>query len=173
MALWFLKQIHALIKSLHSHESPNQLAAGFVVGSFIGWMPFNILITPFFFILLYMLNVNAGFGLLGAAIITLFSFLIDPFAGYIGEWLLNHAALQPLWTMLYNIPIVPYTSFNNTVMLGSLVMAILLAVPLFFLIRWGVIRYRLSWQARVETWKIVRIIQTSKAVGWWMKVKNL
>ncbi len=172
MSLWILKQLHQLIKSLHSNESPSQLAAGFVLGSFIGWVPFNVLYSMVFFILLYVLNVNAGFGLLAVAVITLFSFLLDPFAGILGSAVLNTPALKGLWTLLYNLPIIPFTNFNNTVMLGSFLWACILALPLYFLTKWMVIRYRASWKTKVETWKVVRWIQASKAVGWWTKLRN-
>ena len=35
--------------------------------------------------------------------------------------------LRPLWIAVYNRPLVPYTTFNNTVLLGSVVSRLVLA----------------------------------------------
>ena len=48
--------------------------------------------------------------------------------------LLTAPSLRPLWTTCYNMPLVPYTNFNNTVVLESLVGWLVLVVPIYL---WG------------------------------------
>ena len=167
MWFWLFSQIQSLIESLHSKDSPRQLALGAAIGSLGGWVPFNILYTPFIFLLLYLLNVNPGMGLLVMVLTSIFGFLLDPWAGLVGHWLLVDVDfIKPLWRMLFNIPVVPYTRFNNTVMLGSVIFALLLFFPVYFLTKWGVGRYRTKWKDDLEKMKIVKWLKHTKALGW-------
>ncbi len=63
---------------------------------------------------------------------------------------------------MYNMPIVPLTNFNNTVVLGSLVFALLAAVPLFLLLRWAVARYRVTLGERVRQSRFYKAVTASK-----------
>jgi uncharacterized protein (TIGR03546 family) len=60
------------------------------------------------------------------------------------------------------MPIVPLTNFNNTVVLGSLVFALLFFVPLFLLTRWAVTRYRATIGERVRQSRWYRAVTASK-----------
>ena len=57
----------------------------------------------------------------------------------------------------------PLTNFNNTVVLGSVVFAIALAVPLFFALRLGVVRYRATIGERVRQSRFYKAVMASKA----------
>ena len=70
--------------------------------------------------------------MLGWALFVPVGFLLDPVFHRIGASLLQAPSLRPLWTAMYNTPLVPYTNFNNTVVLGSFVGWLVLAVPIFF-----------------------------------------
>jgi uncharacterized protein (TIGR03546 family) len=67
-----------------------------------------------------------------------------------------------MWTSLYNTPIVPLTNFNNTVVLGSLVFALLAFLPLFLAARYGVTRYRATVGERVRQSKWYRALTATK-----------
>ena len=62
---------------------------------------------------------------------------------------------------MYNT-LVPYTNFNNTVVLGSVVGWLALAVPIFAA-RWAVARYRATIGERVQRSKFYQAITASKA----------
>ena len=64
---------------------------------------------------------------------------------------------------MYNTPLVPYTNFNNTVVLGSVVGWLALAVPIFFAARWAVARYPATIGERVQRSKFYQAITASKA----------
>jgi uncharacterized protein (TIGR03546 family) len=73
------------------------------------------------FALLLLLNASFAGGMLGWALFVLVGFVLDPVFHRIGHRLLQSAALRPVRESCYNTPLVPYTNFNNTVMLGSVV----------------------------------------------------
>ncbi|MGH7605954.1 MAG: TIGR03546 family protein [Gemmatimonadales bacterium] len=158
-----IKLIQSLVKALHSEGTPGQLAAGIALGAIIGLTPLVNLHNAVVFALLVLLNVSFAGGLLGWALFVPIGFLLDPLFDWIGRTLLLDVPfLTPLWTSLYNMPFVPLTNFNNTVVLGSLVFALLLVVPLFFTARWAVTRYRATVGERVRRSKWYRAVTASK-----------
>ena len=70
--------------------------------------------------------------MLGWALFVPLGFMLDPVFHAIGLGLLQAPSLRELWTSMYNTPLVPYTNFNNTIVLGSVVGWLALAVPIFF-----------------------------------------
>ena len=158
-----IKLIQSLFGALHSEGTPGQLAAGIVLGSFLGLTPLINLHNAIIFAALVLLNVSFAGGMLGWALFVPIGFLLDPLFDWIGHQLLLAASLRGLWTSFYNMPIVPLTNFNNTVVLGSFVFAVLFAVPLFLLTRWAVVRYRVTVGERVKRSKFYRALRASKA----------
>jgi len=157
-----IKLIQSLFGALHSEGTPGQLAAGIVLGAFLGLTPLFNLHNAAVFALLVLLNVSFAGGLLGWALFVPVGFLLDPLFDWIGHSLLLAPSLRGLWTSMYNMPIVPLTNFNNTVVLGSLVFALLSAVPLFLLLRWAVARYRVTVGERVRQSKFYKAVTASK-----------
>ena len=71
---------------------------------------------------------------MAAATILVVSFLstfLDPVTNGLGRWLLTMPSLHGFWTHLYNMPVMPWTDFNNTVVLGSLAVGIGLVYPVY------------------------------------------
>ena len=158
-----LKLIQSLVGALHSEGTPGQLAAGIVLGSFLGLTPLMNIHNAVIFALLVLLNVSFAGGMLGWALFVPIGFLLDPLFDWIGHGLLLAPSLRPMWTSLYNMPIMPLTNFNNTVVLGSLVFALVFAIPLFFALRLAVARYRETVGARVRQSRFYKALTASKA----------
>ena len=157
-----IKLIQSLVGALHSEGTPGQLAAGIVLGSFLGLTPLLNLHNALIFALLVLLNVSFAGGMLGWALFIPIGFLLDPLFDWIGHSLLLAPSLRGLWTSFYNTPIIPLTNFNNTVVLGSVVFAVLFAVPLFLATRVAVVRYRATIGERVRQSKWYRTVMASK-----------
>lgn len=161
--LALVKLIQSLVGALHSEGTPGQLAAGIVLGSFLGLTPLINLHNALILAALMLLNVSFAGGMLGWAVFVPIGFLLDPLFDWIGHQLLFAESLRGLWTSLYNMPIVPLTNFNNTVVLGSVVFAVLFALPLFFATRFGVARYRATIGERVRRSRFYKTVMASKA----------
>ena len=158
-----LKLIQSLIKALHSEGTPGQLAAGLALGAILGLTPLWNLHNAVVFALIILLNVSFPGAMVGWALFVPVGFLLDPAFDWIGRTLLLETpALRPLWTALYNAPVVPLTNFNNTVVLGSLSFASVLWLPLFFASRWGVGRYRATVAERLKRSALYRMVTASK-----------
>ena len=92
----------------------------------------------------------------------------------LGRILLTQVAfLRPIWTYLYNMPIAPLTRFYNTVVMGSSVSALLLFYPVYLGFKQVVHLYRSHLQARVERWRIMKLIKANSLYQWYHKIRSL
>src|ERR671916_540179 len=165
--LTLLKLIQSIIKTLHSEGTPGQVAAGIAIGSVLGLTPILNLHNLVIFSLVVLLNVSFGGAMLGWALFVPVGFLLDPLFHAIGLELLQAQSLRSLWTTLTNTPVMPYTNFNNTVVLGSFVGWVVLAVPIFFAARFGVARYRATIGARVKQSRFYKAVTASQVYNWY------
>ena len=162
-----LKLIQSIIKTLHSDGTPGQVGAGIALGAALGLTPLVELHNLIVFSLIVLLNVSFGGGMLGWALFVPLGFILDPVFDRIGASLLLAPSLRPLWTSMYNTPLVPYTNFNNTVVLGSVVAWLVLLVPIYFGAKHGVARYRATIGERVRQSKLYKAITASQVYNWY------
>ena len=165
--LTLLKLIQSIIKTLHSDGTPGQVAAGIALGSALGLTPLVNVHNLLIFSLIVILNVSFGGGMLGWMLFVPVGFLLDPVFHSIGLQLLEAPSLRAMWTDWYNTPLLPYTNFNNTVVLGSVVGWAVLAVPIYFAAKWGIIRYRATIGERVRQSKFYKAITASQVYNWY------
>ncbi len=161
--LTILKLFQSLFKTLHSDGTPGQVAAGIMLGAGIGLTPLLSAHNLVLFAAIVLLNVSFGGGMLGLALFTPFGFILDPLFDRVGLALLRHPALTGLWTDWYNIPLVPYTNFNNSVTLGGFVCWLVFTIPIYFTARAAISRYRATYGARVMNSRFMKGLKASKA----------
>ena len=161
--LTIVKLLQSLFQTLHSEGSPRQVAAGMMLGAGIGLTPLLSAHNLVLFAAIVLLNVSFGGGMLGLALFTPVGFLLDPLFDRVGLALLDAPALRGLWTDWYNIPLVPYTNFNNSVTLGSFVVWVVATVPIYFLSKRGIAHYRATYGARVLNSRFMKGLKASKA----------
>jgi len=162
-----LKLLQSIIKTLHSEGTPGQVALGMAFGSVLGLTPLMNVHNLLIFSLIVILNVSFGGAMLGWALFVPFGFILDPVFHRIGLALLEAPGLRGMWTAWYNTPLVPYTNFNNTVVLGSVVGWVVLTVPIFFAARYGVAKYRATIGQRVRQSRLYQAVTASRAYNWY------
>ena len=160
--LGLLKLIQSIIKTLHSAGTPGQVAAGVALGSALGLTPLMNVHNLVIFSFLVLLNVSFGGGMLGWMLFVPVGFLLDPLFHVVGLRLLEEPSLRPLWTSWTNTPLLPFTNFNNSVVLGSFVSWVVLAVPIFFAARYAVARYRATVGERVRQSRWYKAVTASQ-----------
>lgn len=160
--LTLVKLLQSLFQTLHSEGSPRQVAAGVMLGAGIGLTPLLSAHNLVLFAAIVLLNVSFGGGMLGMALFTPLGFLLDPLFDRVGLALLGVPGLRGLWTGWYNIPLVPYTNFNNSVTLGSFVVWLAAAVPIYLLSKRGIAHYRATYGARVLNSRFMKGLKASK-----------
>jgi uncharacterized protein (TIGR03546 family) len=159
----FLKLLQSLIKTLNSEGTPGQIAAGLALGAAFGLTPLVNVHNLVVLVLAMVLNVSFGGVLLGWTLFVPLGFALDPLFDRVGAALLGAPGLQGFWTSLFNTPGIPLTNFNNTVVLGSVVGWLALWLPVYFLARWLVVRYRATIYERLKKTRAFKALGASKA----------
>ena len=161
--LTLLKLLRSLMKTLHSDGSPAQLALGIALGAALGLTPIANAHNLVILLLLAVLNVSFAAGMLAWAVFVPIGFMLDPIFDRVGKWLLlDVGALRSLWTTWDNVPGLALTNFNNSVVLGSLVVWLALFVPLYYAARFGVLRYRATIGERIMKSKYYKLLEASQ-----------
>jgi len=156
----WVKKILAILKS---ELSPNQIAFAFALGSFAGLPPLGIhLFIPFTLALLVRCSFRSF--LISMGLFKLLSLALAPVSYQIGRWLLDTSrGLDSFWRWLTHLPVLAPMGYERYLLLGSLVLAWSLFVPLFLLIRLLVLRYRESFAQWVSSWGISKRLREK---GW-------
>jgi uncharacterized protein (TIGR03546 family) len=168
-----LKQIFAFLKLLNSDTGTNQLASGLAIGIVLGFSPFLSLQTFLVLFLILFFRVQIGAAFLSAFFFKFIAYLIDPVSDTLGRTLLESAALRPTWTLLYNMPIIPLTRFNNSIVMGSGVLGFILAIPFFFIFKKLIIKYRETVVARFKQTKVWKAMQATSLYKWYATYSSL
>jgi len=161
--MFWLKYIQSLFKTLNQDVSPNEIAAGVMLGAMMGLLPKFNLLSLFIWVCILMFRVNFGMATASIVIFAIVGSITDPLAERMGFYLLTGVpALQGLWVTLYNTPIIPFSSFNNTLVMGNLALGLIIAIPVFFGARRFVVDYRTHLKAKIMQWRVMQALQASK-----------
>lgn len=160
--LFWVNWIKGLIHAFNADTSPNQTAGAFCLGATIGLIPKGNLSALIMFLITWIFRVNLGVAALAIGVFSLVGYATDPFTEKLGFYLLSGIpALQGLWTTLYNLPVVPYFAFNNTLVMGNLATGILLSIPLFFLSRRLIVIYHTRYRQKVMDSRFMQLVKAS------------
>ncbi len=127
--------IRSLLRRTSSCNRPWQLSAALALGLLCGLLPKASLLFCGLALLCCCLPIHLP---LAACTCFLLSFLAGPLtetAGRAGLWSLTHSSLADIWTSLDALPWLPWVGLNNSVVHGSLLIGLGLALPVFFLTR--------------------------------------
>lgn len=163
--MFFLKPIRLFFKALTTDNTPKQMALGLALGIAIGLVPKGNLIAIVLMVILGALRVNLGVGILTAFCISWLGIWLDPLTHQLGSFLLQHHKLRPFWTEAYNLPVVPWTKFNNTVVLGSTCAGMMLLLPVYWLSTPLFAKYTPNWADRLQRYKIVQVLWGTEITG--------
>jgi len=135
---FFLK----LFKALNSAQTPWQVTLAIVLGMIIGLTPLSGIQTVLLVFLPFLLNIHLGLFFMASAFFAGIGYLFDPWFEHIGFALLISEGLSGVWTALYNNGLTRLSYFNNTLVLGSTIVSLVLALPLYLLLGWLISKYR-------------------------------
>lgn len=130
----FLKTAWNSFRStVRGFDSPRQLALGITLGMMVGLIPKDSLLPYAIGVIALLTTANIlciafaaiGFGCLSPT--------LDPVSHQLGIWILTFEPMESTWSTLFQLPFVPWTRFENTVVMGSLCLGILLAIPIYLI----------------------------------------
>lgn len=164
-----LKQIFQLLKLLNSETGTYQIAAGISFGFVLGMTPAFSLQTVLVFLILLFFRVQIGAAFLAAFFFKFVAYLLDPVFHSVGAAVLGTESLKPLFTSLYNMPVVPWTRFYNTIVMGSGVLSFALTPVVFFLSLYLVGKYRKNVYEKFKQTKFFKALKATSIYKWYMK----
>lgn len=168
-----LKQLFGLIKLLNSETGTNQIATGIAAGFVLGMTPFFSLQSIFIFACLFLFRIQVGAAFLSAFFFAFVAYILDPVFHSVGVMALEAPSLQGLYTTLYNMPIVPMTRFNNTIVMGSGIVSLLLTPIIFWLSRGLVVKYRVAVVQTVKQTRFWKALQATSLYKWYYSYDKL
>ncbi len=164
-----LKQLFAFIKLLNSDTGTISLAMGMTCGFILGMTPTLSLHSLLVFLILFFFRIQIGAAFIAAFFFKFVAFLLDPVFHSVGSTVLEMNSLQGLFTTLYNMPIIPFTRFNNSIVMGSAVVTFILSPFVFILSQYFIKKYREIFVARFKETKIWKAIEATKFYQWYYK----
>ena len=157
-----LKAIAKLLKALNSETDPGQISLALCFSMIAGLTPFLSLHNLLILCLVLMLRVNLSTFILGLLFFSGIAYLLDPLFHWIGLAVLTAPPLEGLWTALYNCTLCRFERFNNSIVMGSLLVSLLLFVPLYLISRAAILQYREHLLAWVRRTRVMQVLKASK-----------
>lgn len=176
-----IKFLTNIFNSLNSNSNPGEIAHAICCGMILGFMPKTNALWYILFFLFCFLRINKACYLLFTFLFSMITPFIDPIFHKIGFAILSHEPLIPIYIKMLEIPYLPLTKFNNTIVMGSLTCGILLYIPIYILSRLIVHLWRRVIRQTVVNSKFVKgltklpliskFISVSKELAKWKKMK--
>ena len=154
--------IFSFFKELNSATNKNMIALALVLGLISGFLPTFTAINYLIFLFVLIFRIPIGLYTASFAVFSLFSYLFDPVFNKIGYIILTSSFLKPLWTMLYNTPLMRWSGYNNTLVMGSLVCGIIVGGIFYFIIIKSIDKYRKTIFPKIKNIKFLSWIVPSE-----------
>ncbi|MEN1681258.1 MAG: TIGR03546 family protein [Planctomycetota bacterium] len=151
-----VRPLRGAVWVITANDSSRQIAAGVALGMMLGLVPKGNLIALALGVLLCALRVNKTAGVMAAAAFSAVSVALDTFTHRLGAHLLKVESLQGFYAWLYDQPLGPWIGFNNTVVLGSLVLGVYLAYPCYVAAESLLARIQAPIAAWIKRFKLAR-----------------
>ena len=130
---WLFYPVRYFYKIFAHDDSPRQLALGVAFGLMIGILPKENLIAFGLSVFVFAFRVNLGAALCTGFLASLATPVVDPVSHGIGTRLLSNQLVYTTVERGYELPIVSWTSLNNTVVIGGFLLGIALFYPAYHL----------------------------------------
>ena len=131
MLIFFMKLLSSIRKAIAGRKHPHQLAWAFAFGLLLGIIPHGNLLALAVLVVVLTLKVNHAMAGLTAIGVSFAASRLDPYSHQIGDLVLSHPDAQGYAASAWQLPLMPWTDLNNTVVLGSLLIGLAALIPAF------------------------------------------
>ena len=168
-----LKALARILKVLNSETEPSQISLAFCLALITGFTPLWSLHNLIVVLLALIIRVNLSTFIVGTVFLSGVTYLLDPIFSWIGVIVLTAGPLESFWTGVYNIPLFRLAKFNNSIVMGSLLVSLALFLPALILTNLAIRSYRehvLQWVRKsrvVEALTASRFYSLYESVSGW------
>lgn len=131
MILWTLKLISTARRAIAGRKYPHQLAWAVAFGILLGVVPHGNLLAIGLLLMVLSLKINHAMAALTAVGATCLATKLDPFSHRVGDYVLTHPSVNEAAVTVWQLPLVPWTDLNNTVVMGSFLLGVGALIPVF------------------------------------------
>ena len=153
------------LKAINSDDSSWQISLALCLGMFVGLTPFLAVHNMFLLLLVVIVRVNLSVFSLSLGFFSGVAYVVDPMSEGFGFWLLHIEDLQSFWTAMYQISFWRLLQFNNSLMLGSLCLCLLLAPGVFIGTKILIEQYRLTIMSWVQRRRLIVWLRSSRVLS--------
>ncbi|MFI3257774.1 MAG: TIGR03546 family protein [Spirochaetales bacterium] len=145
-----------LLKTLNGNGHPGEIAHATSCGLLLGFLPKDNLLWYVIFLLFLFLRINKGAFFLFILLGSFLTMFFDPLFDSIGYTVLKIPDIAPFMASFLNIPFMAFTKLNNSVVVGSLLCALAVYIPLYFFSRGFVYIWRKTLSPMLSNNKLVK-----------------
>ena len=157
-----LRATAKLLTVLNSEAEPGQISLALAFSLIVGFTPLWSLHNLLVLLIVLLLRVNLSAFLLGTALFSGVAYLLDPLFHRIGLAVLMAPSLEGLWTSLYNSTLWRIERFNNSIVMGSLLVSLALFVPTVLAFNWAIRKYRERVLAKMKQLRVVQALTATR-----------
>jgi len=151
-----------LFQALNSESSSRQIALAIALGFWFGLAPIASLHNLVILFVALFIRVHLSSFILSATFFSGLGYIFSFALTGLGESLLTSSSLSGVFASLYQFDWFKLAHLHHTYTLGAFVFGIFMLVPMYFLSLRLVEKYRESFMATLERYKVVRALKASK-----------
>lgn len=151
-----------LLQALNSESSTRQIAMAIVLALVFALSPVVSLQAFMVLFIVLFIRVNLASFLVAATLFEGINLALSHFSVSIGEWLLTSSATKAMFNGLYQFDWFKLGQWHHTYNLGSLVLGLILAIPVYFIAKHLVEKYREHVKAYFEQLALVKALKASR-----------
>lgn len=170
---FLFKQIFSFLKLLNSDTGSNQIASGIACGLILGFAPALSIQTFFVIAVIFLFRIQIGAAMIFAFFFSFVAWLVDPISHELGMTVLEMESLRPLFTEMYNMPLIPFTKFYNSIAMGSAIVSLALAPFVFVGSKILIQKYRDTVVARFKETKLWKAVKATSFYSFYAKYDEL
>jgi uncharacterized protein (TIGR03546 family) len=133
MIIFIMKLLSSVRKAIAGRKYPHQLAWAVAFGLLLGIVPHGNLLALTIVIFVLTLKLNHAMAGLTAIGVSFAATRLDPYSHQVGDFVLSHPDVQSYAASAWQLPLLPWTDLNNTVVMGSFLIGVVALVPSFML----------------------------------------
>jgi uncharacterized protein (TIGR03546 family) len=160
-----IRLVLKLIKLVMSETDPAQIGLGFALALFSGFPPLiephNLLVL----LVVLLLRVNVTGFVAGLALWSAIGALAAPAIDGIGGLVLRAEGLKGLWTYMYNTTFWRLMGFNNTRIMGGVILSAVLFIPALFAVKALIARHRERIRQWVQKSRLFSVLKATRLFG--------
>lgn len=153
-----LRPLRLFIQAFVTESTPRQMAFGLALGVFVGLVPKGNLLAIVLGTLLAATRVNLAIATFAIVLCSFCAAMFDSLFDRVGVFVLSQPSLQGMFTEMINTPFMPWTDFNNSIVMGSFVTGLMLIFPIYRLSRPLFEKYSDKLSKRIRQWRYAKLL---------------